>query len=83
MKLMETIFSGPVDGVRYVTTPMHGVGQKPMTKAFETTGPAATCIFTVPEQENPDPDFPTVPFPNPEEQGETCLSSANLAPDGS
>jgi phosphomannomutase len=70
--------SDPSHVMKFVTTPMHGVGQKPMMRAFEITGLAATCIFTVPEQENPDPDFPTVPFPNPEEQGKT--QSSQLTP---
>lgn len=49
---------------------MHGVGQKPATRAFQTIGLSPGSVFNVPEQEEPDPEFPTVPFPNPEEQGE-------------
>ena len=48
-------------------TAMHGVGGKWMEKAF------AECklrpVICVPSQFQPDPDFPTVVFPNPEEKG--------------
>lgn len=46
---------------------MHGVSHKFMVSAFELYGFAP---FTpVSEQEKPDPEFPTVKFPNPEEKG--------------
>jgi phosphomannomutase len=46
---------------------MHGVSNVFMKRAFEIYGFAA---FTpVKEQEDPDPEFPTVKFPNPEEKG--------------
>ena len=48
---------------------MHGVGQKPVMRAFQTIGLPTSFIFPVPEQADPDPEFPTVFFPNPEEQG--------------
>ena len=51
----------------WVYTPMHGVGGAIVKQAWELTGfpPAAV----VAEQEHPDPSFPTVSFPNPEEPG--------------
>ncbi|KIM33579.1 hypothetical protein M408DRAFT_326264 [Serendipita vermifera MAFF 305830] len=55
-------------GITFVTTPMHGVGQKPVTRAFQTIGLPPASFHVVPEQEQPDPEFPTVSFPNPEEQ---------------
>lgn len=46
---------------------MHGVSNKYMLRAFETYGfPPFTPVQ---EQSNPDPEFPTVQFPNPEEKG--------------
>lgn len=48
-----------------VYTAMHGVGAKPVAKAFETFG--LKPYIPVAQQVQPDPDFPTVAFPNPEE----------------
>jgi phosphomannomutase len=57
---------------------MHGVSHPWVTKAFETFGFAP--FIPVREQQDPDPEFPTVKFPNPEEKGmETPLSE--LSPD--
>jgi phosphomannomutase len=50
-----------------VHTALHGVGSDTLMRAFDRAGfPAPT---PVPTQEHPDPDFPTVSFPNPEEPG--------------
>ena len=46
---------------------MHGVGDAPARKAFETFG--LPPFAPVKEQQVPDPEFPTVNFPNPEEKG--------------
>ena len=48
-------------------TPMHGVGARSTEPIFARTG--YNNVHTVPEQREPDPDFPTVAFPNPEEKG--------------
>ncbi len=45
-------------------TPLHGVGAYIIERLFEETG--FTNLFTVPEQRNPDAQFPTVKYPNPE-----------------
>lgn len=48
---------------------MHGVGHIPVMRALEAIKLPESCVSVVPEQKNPDPEFPTVAFPNPEEHG--------------
>ncbi len=50
-----------------VHTALHGVGDDTVRRVFVAAGFAAP--FTVATQAAPDPDFPTVAFPNPEEPG--------------
>lgn len=60
--------------LRIVLTPMHGVGGRTTTEALRRAGLAD--VHLVPEQAEPDPDFPTVAFPNPEEPGALDLALA-------
>lgn len=60
--------------LRIVYTPMHGVGRDVLVPAFERAGFASPAV--VPEQGEPDPEFPTVAFPNPEEPGALDLALA-------
>lgn len=62
---------GPRDLVT-VYTAMHGVGAETVRRAFAAAGFAAP--HEVAAQVEPDPDFPTVAFPNPEEPGALDLS---------
>ena len=55
-------------------TAMHGVGADTTRAVFAAAGLAAPV--SVPEQDAPDPAFPTVAFPNPEEPGATDLLKA-------
>ncbi|KAJ8584463.1 hypothetical protein M405DRAFT_826766 [Rhizopogon salebrosus TDB-379] len=60
--------------VAFVNTSLHGVGDAFASKAFEIAG--FSPYTPVKEQRHPDPDFPTVKFPNPEEKGALDLAIA-------
>ena len=60
--------------IKVVYTAMHGVGTETVQKVFSKAG--FTGLVTVDEQCTPDPDFPTVAFPNPEEPGAIDLALA-------
>jgi len=62
---------GPRD-VSVVLTPLHGVGGETCLRAFTEAGFPAP--YVVPAQAQPDPAFPTVSFPNPEEPGAMDLA---------
>ena len=55
-----------------VHTAMHGVGSETFQRAFALAGFPA--VMPVRSQEQPDPEFPTVSFPNPEEPGAMDLA---------
>jgi phosphomannomutase len=63
--------------VRVALTPMHGVGGEFALDALALAG--IGDVHTVDAQFAPDPDFPTVAFPNPEEPGATDLLLALAA----
>ena len=51
-------------GFKVVYTPLNGTGNKPVREILKRIG--IKDVTVVKEQENPDGDFPTCPFPNPE-----------------
>ncbi len=67
--------------LKVVYTSMHGVGWETAAAVFEAAGFAAPV--TVDAQLHPDPDFPTVAFPNPEEPGALDLAFERAAAVGS
>ena len=58
--------------LRYVYTPLHGVAGGLARRAFSQAGFPAPDVVTA--QAEPDPAFPTVAFPNPEEPGALDLA---------
>lgn len=50
--------------LKVIYTPLNGTGNKPVRKILERIG--VKNVYVVPEQEKPDGNFPTCPFPNPE-----------------
>jgi phosphomannomutase len=66
--------------LRFVYTPLHGVAGQLALRAFEQVGFAAPDV--VQAQLEPDPDFPTVRFPNPEEPGALDLAIAQARRSG-
>ena len=65
------VADGPRDLVS-VYTPLHGVGGETVAEVMERAGFPAPHV--TPAQAEPDPDFPTVAFPNPEEPGAMDLA---------
>ncbi len=61
-------------GLKIVYSAMHGVGGALVQQAMAEAG--FTDFFPVPAQFEPDGNFPTVAFPNPEEKGALDLSTA-------
>lgn len=66
-----------VAGVTVAYSAMHGVGGDTLVAAFDRAG--FPTPFVVAEQQDPDPTFPTVAFPNPEEPGAMDLLLAQAA----
>lgn len=79
---VATLPRGDRRDLRIALTPMHGVGGETAVAALNAVG--FNDIHVVETQFAPDPDFPTVAFPNPEEPGATDLLlglAANVAAD--
>ena len=65
VKAQSVLFGEEVDkNVAIVYTPLNGSGLKPVTRVLKEMG--YTNITVVKEQEQPDGNFPTCPYPNPE-----------------
>ena len=64
--------AGTPGTLRIIYTAMHGVGTQTLQQVFHKAGFASPIL--VEAQAAPDPDFPTVAFPNPEEPGAIDLA---------
>lgn len=65
VKGQSVLFGDEVNrDVAIVYSPLNGTGLKPVTRALSESG--FTNITVVEEQRNPDGNFPTCPYPNPE-----------------
>lgn len=60
----ESILGGDAGNLKIVYTPLNGSGKKCVLKILERIG--VKDVTVVPEQSEPDGNFPTCPFPNPE-----------------
>ena len=67
----------PARDLKIVLTPMHGVGGDTAVAVLNAAGFADVTLVS--EQALPDPDFPTVNFPNPEEPGALDLALETAA----
>lgn len=72
--VVAVVAEGGARDLRIVHTALHGVGSSTMTDALRLAG--FTDVHSVAEQAEPDPEFPTVSFPNPEEPGAIDLALA-------
>jgi len=68
----ELVPTGNPRDLRIVYTPLHGVGSEVVERVLRDVG--FTDSHPVPQQADPDPGFPTVAFPNPEEPGAIDLA---------
>lgn len=65
VKSQSVLYGDKIDrDVAIVYSPLNGTGLKPVTRVLRETG--FTNITVVKEQANPDGNFPTCPYPNPE-----------------
>ncbi|MEA4911231.1 MAG: phospho-sugar mutase [Oscillospiraceae bacterium] len=60
--------------IRIVYSPLNGTGNEPVRRIFEELG--LSDVFVVEQQEKPDGDFPTCPYPNPETKEALALGLA-------
>ncbi len=61
----NTAIDRVADSIKIVYTPLHGSGNKPVRRILKEIG--FKNVLVVKDQELPDPEFPTVKYPNPEE----------------
>nr|CDJ80740.1 Alpha-D-phosphohexomutase domain containing protein [Haemonchus contortus] len=65
--------------LKFTYSAFHGVGHRYAKRMFSEFGFKDDHFISVPEQQEPNPDFPTVPFPNPEEGASVLALSFKTA----
>jgi len=76
--VMDPLLRPPI---RFAYTAMHGVGYNFARQMFDAFG-LIKGIFPIEEQIQPNPEFPTVAFPNPEERGALNIAMARAGEAG-
>ena len=69
---VSCVAQSPESELKIMYTPIHGVGKDTLVEVFARAG--FTSVHVLEEQAEPDPDFPTVDFPNPEVPGTLDLA---------
>lgn len=70
----KEVIKKTADDIRIVYTPFHGTGNLPVRRMLSELG--FTKVWVVPEQEEPDGDFTTLDYPNPEDPKAFALALA-------
>lgn len=60
------VIEAEADSIKIVYTPLHGTGNIPIRRVLDELG--FSHVYVVEEQKKPDGNFPTVPYPNPEDE---------------
>jgi phosphoglucomutase len=65
LTIRENLVKKQAKDLKIIYTPIHGAGNMPIRRVLRELG--YENVFVVKEQEQPDGNFPTAPYPNPEE----------------
>ncbi|WP_040211952.1 phospho-sugar mutase [Clostridium polynesiense] len=65
LSIRKEMVDKAAEDLKIIYTPIHGSGNLPVRAVFRELG--YKNLYVVKEQENPDGDFPTAPYPNPED----------------
>ena len=71
-RVVDDVSTHQRSDLKLVYTPLHGVGNSSVLRVLESAGFAPPAVVS--QQQDPDPDFSTVAFPNPEEPGAMDLA---------
>jgi len=65
LTMRKELINKYADDLKIIYTPIHGSGNKPVRRVLKELG--YNKVFVVAKQEKPDGNFPTAPYPNPED----------------